>query len=78
MPPVAHHQSVTGLVTPTGRLGRARLDLRLRGGCRHPPSTLADVLLDQGTGLGGAVFIDYAEHGRAFPTRAATRAHSVT
>ncbi|MFE2565948.1 hypothetical protein [Streptomyces mirabilis] len=28
-----------------------------------------DDLVDQGTGRGGAAFIDYAEHGRAFPTR---------
>jgi hypothetical protein len=48
--------------------------------CRgeHPPGPLTDDLVDQGTGLGRAILGDYAEHGRTFPTRAPTRAYSVT
>jgi hypothetical protein len=49
-----------------------------QGRGEHPPGTLTDDVVHQGSGLGGAVVVDYAEHGRAFPTRAATRVYSVT
>ena len=66
---VADHQSTAQLVALADELGYVLLDLGLQGGGQHPTGALADDLVDQGTGLGGAVFIDYAEHGRAFPTR---------
>lgn len=43
----------------------------LRRGREHPAGALADNLVDQGAGLGGALVGDHAEHGRAFPARAA-------
>jgi hypothetical protein len=69
VPAVADHQSAAGLVTLPGELGYVLVHLRLQSGGQHPPSTLTDDLVNQGTGLGGAVFVDYAEYGRAFPTR---------
>jgi transposase len=54
------------------------VDFGFQRGGEHPAGALADDLVDQGAGLGGAVFGDYAEHGRAFPTRAAMRAYSMT
>jgi len=56
------------------QLGCALVDFGFQRGGRHPAGAFADDPVDQETGLGGAVFGDCAEHGRAFPTCAATRA----
>jgi hypothetical protein len=75
---VADHQTAAGLVAPVSQLGYVLVDLGLQSGGEHPPHPLMDDVVHQGAALGGAVVADYAEHGRAFPTRAATRANSVT
>ncbi len=75
---VADYQTVPMLVPLACQLGYVLVDFRFQRGGEHPARALADDLVDQGAGLGGAVFGDYAEHGRAFPTRAATRANSMT
>ncbi|SED64964.1 hypothetical protein [Streptomyces sp. Ag109_O5-10] len=49
----------------------ALVDFRFRRGGQHTAGALADDLVDQGAGLGGAVVGDSAWHGRAFPTRGA-------
>ncbi len=68
---VAHHQRVPELITLGSQLGYVLVDFRLQRGGEHPPGALADDLIDHGAGLGGTLGIHYAEHGRAFPTRAA-------
>jgi hypothetical protein len=75
---VADDQTVPTLVPLLCQLGYVLVDFRFQRGCQHAAGSFADDLVDQGAGLGGAVFGDYAEHGRAFPTRAATRAYSMT
>lgn len=75
---VADYQAVPPLVRLGRQLGYALVGLRLQCGGQHPAGTLTDDLFDQGAGLRRTVGIHYAEHGRAFPTRAATRAYSVT
>jgi hypothetical protein len=75
---VADDQTAASLVALACQLGYVLVDLGLQGRGEHPPRALADDAVDQGTGLGGAVLVNYAQHGRAFPTRAATRACSMT
>ncbi|MER6075865.1 hypothetical protein ABT187_45380 [Streptomyces sp. NPDC001817] len=59
-------------LVPLGdQLSYVLVDFRLQRGGQHPPGTVADDLVDQGTRLGGTVGIHYAEHEHAFPTRAA-------
>jgi hypothetical protein len=69
--PVAHHQTPPAFVPLCRQLSYVLVDFRLQRGGEHPPGALPHDLVDQGTGGRGAVFVDYAEHGRAFPTRAA-------
>ena len=68
---VADHQAAPGLVRLRGQLGYVLVDFGLQCGGEHPPGALADDLVDQGAELGRTVCVHYAEHGRAFPTRAA-------
>lgn len=68
---VADHEPTAGLVPLIGQLSDIRLDFGLQGGGRHPPRSLADDLVDQEAVGGSTVVVDYAEHGRAFPTGAA-------
>lgn len=75
---ISHDQAVALLVSLTSQLGYVSVDFSLQRGGQHPPRTLADDLVDQRRAVGGgAVGVHYAEHGRAFPTRAATRAYSI-
>ncbi|NEA68702.1 hypothetical protein G3I56_40525 [Streptomyces sp. SID12488] len=79
MAAVADHQTAPGPIRLGGQLGYVLVDFGLQRGGGHPQGALADDLVDQGTSLGGAVGSDYAEHGRAFPTRAANAGlYSVT
>ncbi len=68
---VADHQAVSAFVPLGGQLGYVLVDFRLQRCSKHPTGALAHDLVDQGAGLGGTLGIHYAEHGRAFPTRAA-------
>jgi hypothetical protein len=75
---VADHQAPPGLVLLSGEIGYVLIDLGLQRGRQHAAGALPDDLVAQGAGLRGAVFVDYAEHGRAFPTDGATSVCSVT
>ncbi len=75
---VADHQAPPMPVILGRQLGYVLVDFRFQRGGEHPACTLAHDLVDQGAGPGGTVGGDYAEHGRAFPTCAATRAYSMT
>ena len=76
---VADYQATPGLIRRGGQLGYVLVDFGLQRGGQHTPGALADDLVDQGAGLGGTVGVHYAEHGRAFPTRAANAGlYSVT
>lgn len=75
---VANHQAVPALVPLSRQLGYVLVHFRLQRGRKHPPGPLTDDLIDQGAGLRRAVPVDYAEHGRAFPTDGATSVYSVT
>jgi hypothetical protein len=68
---VADHQPPAVLVPLVGQLGDVGVDFGLQRGGEHPSGALADDLVDQGAVWRGAVVVDYAEHGRAFPTGAA-------
>lgn len=68
---VAHHQATAGYVRLGGQIGYVLVDFRFQRRGKHAAGALANDLVDQGAGLGGAILGDYAEHGRAFPTRAA-------
>lgn len=68
---VADHETSAGLVGLCRQLGYVLIDFRFQCGGQHLAGAFAHNLVDQGAGLGGAVVGDYAEHGRAFPTRAA-------
>ncbi|SBV04488.1 hypothetical protein YW5DRAFT_07203 [Streptomyces sp. Ncost-T6T-1] len=65
------------IVPLSSQLGYVLVDFGLQCSGQHAACALADEIVDQGAGLRGAVGIYYAEHGRTFPTRAATRAYSV-
>jgi hypothetical protein len=71
---VAHHQASAAFIPLGAQLGYILIDFHLQGSGEHPPGAFPHDLVDQGSGRRGTVFIDYAEHGRAFLTRAATRA----
>jgi hypothetical protein len=75
---VTDHQAPPVLVGLGSQLGYVLVDFRFQCGGQHPAGALPDDLVDQEAGLGGAIVSDYAEHGRAFATRAATRAYSET
>ncbi len=47
---VAHHQPAAGLVALGGEPGDVIIDLDLKGFGQHPPSTLADELINQRRG----------------------------
>jgi hypothetical protein len=68
---IADHKAAPGFVSLRGQIGYVLVDFGLQRGSEHTPGALPHDLVDQGTGLRGAVGGDYAEHGRAFPTRAA-------
>jgi hypothetical protein len=54
------------------RAGVSRgVGFHLQRGSGHPAGALPHDLVDQGARLGGTAGGDQAEHGRAFPTRAA-------
>jgi hypothetical protein len=75
---VADHQTATGLVPLARQFGYVLVDFGFQSRGEHPTGALTDDVVHQGAALGGAVLVDYAQHGRAFPTRAATRAYSMT
>ncbi len=68
---VAYHQTAAPVVPLISQLSYVGVDFGFQGGGEHAPRAFADDFVDQGTVRGAAVGIDYAEHGRAFPTRAA-------
>lgn len=74
---VADHEPSPVLVALVGQLGYVGVDFGLQGGGQHPAGAIADDSIDQGAVRRGAIGVDYAEHGQAFPTRAATRAYSI-
>jgi hypothetical protein len=63
------------LVAQLGQLGYVGIDLGLKRGGQHATSPLTHDLINQGTGLGGTIFSDYAEHGRTFPDPHANAGH---
>ncbi|GAB3002651.1 hypothetical protein GCM10023080_080400 [Streptomyces pseudoechinosporeus] len=65
---VADDQASAVLVPLVGQLGYVGVDFGLKRGGQHSPRAFADDLVDQGAVRGTAVGIDYAEHGRVFPT----------
>ncbi len=67
---IAHHQPTAGLIPLVGQLGYVLTHFGFQSRGEHPPRTLPDDVVQQGSGLGGAIGVDYAEHGRAFPARA--------
>lgn len=75
---VAHDQTPAAFVPLIGQLGYVGVDFRLQRGSQHPPGALADDLVNQGAVWCRSVFVDYREHGRAFPTDAPTSAYSMT
>jgi hypothetical protein len=76
--PVADHQTAPGRIGLSRQLGYVLVDFRFQRGGERPAGALTRDLVDQGAGLGGTLGGDYAQHGRAFPTRAATQVYSVT
>jgi hypothetical protein len=75
---VAHDQTATVAISLISQLGYVTVDFRFQRSGQHPPSALADDLVDHGAVSRGAVVIHYGEHGRAFPTDAPTSAYSMT
>ena len=71
---VAHHQAAAAFVPFGCQLGYVLIDFCFKGSGEHPSGPFPHDLVDQRSGGCGAAFIYYAEHGRAFLTRAATRA----
>lgn len=78
MEAVAHDQTPPGLVPLIGQLGYVCVDFCFQRGGQHPPCALADDVVNQGAMWCRSVFVDYREHGRAFPTDAPTSAYSIT
>jgi hypothetical protein len=69
---IADHEPTARLVPLIDQLGYIGVDFGFQGRREHPPRALPDDLVNQGGAVsGGAVVVDYAEHGRAFPTGAA-------
>jgi hypothetical protein len=75
---VADDQTSAVFVGLDRQLGYVLVDVGFQSDGEHSAGAFADDLVDEGAGLGEAVVGDYAEHGRALLTRAATGAYSVT
>jgi hypothetical protein len=68
---VAYGQAPSAPVGLGSQLAYVLVDFGLQRGGQRPAGALADDLVDQGAGRDTALGVHYAQHGRAFRTRAA-------